>query len=139
MVVIDMKLQQQKIISSYINKEQARDTGMAMVLICLLFTLFLHNRFFINLAIPLLIITMIFPELFRPLAKIWYGLAQVLGTIMSKVLLVIIFFLIVTPVGLCRRALGSDVLQLKKWKKDNSSVFKLHEHIFRPEDIEKPY
>lgn len=139
MVVIDMKLKQQKIISSYVNKEQARDTGMAMVLICLLLTIFLRNSVFINLAIPLLIITMIFPELFRPLAKVWFGFAHALGTIMSKVLLIVIFFLIVTPVGFCRRVLGSDVLLLKRWKKDNSSVFKVREHIFRPEDIEKPY
>lgn len=110
-----------------------------MVLICLLFGYFSRNYHLISLAIILLIVNMIVPNVFQPLAKIWLGISQVLGTIMSKFILTIIFFIVVTPVGLIRKVFGTDTLNLKKWKKDANSVFTIRDHLFRPEDIDKPY
>ena len=110
-----------------------------MVLICFLLGYFSQRQDFFTLGIVLLLIDMIYPNLYRPMATIWFGLSNVLGTITSKLLLTVIFFVIVTPVGLIRRITGADSLQLKRWKKDDSSVFGVREHIFQPEDIEKPY
>jgi hypothetical protein len=39
------------------------------------------------------------------------GLALVLGHVMTRVLLALVFFLIVTPIGLVRRALGRDPIE----------------------------
>lgn len=122
-----------------ISKDQSKDTGMAMVLICFLLGFFSQNQIFFTLGIILLLIDMVYPNLYRPVAIIWFGLSNVLGTITSNVLLTVVFFVIVTPVGLIRRIIGADSLQLKKWKKDDSSVFGIREHVYRPEDIEKPY
>jgi len=122
-----------------ITLNQAKDTGMAMVLICLLIGIFLDKLLFFSLATGILLINMIWPKFFRPLAILWIALSYFLGTIVSKVLLSIIFFVIVTPVGLTRRILGIDSLQLKKWKKSRSSVFKKRNHIYRPDDINKPF
>jgi hypothetical protein len=44
---------------------------------------------------------------------LWMGIAFVMGNIMSRVLLVGIYFLVVTPIGLLRRAFGGDALGLK--------------------------
>jgi uncharacterized membrane protein len=123
----------------HITKDQSKDTGMAMVLICLLFGYFSRKYHLISLAIILLIVNMIVPNVFQPLAKIWLGISQVLGTIMSKFLLTIIFFIVVTPAGMIRKVFGTDTLNLKKWKKDTHSVFTIRDHLFRPEDIDKPY
>jgi len=122
-----------------ISKDQAKDTGMAMVLICFILGYFSQKQDFFTLGIVLLLIDMIYPNLYRPEFAIWFGLSLILGTINSKLLLTMIFFVIVTPVGLIRRIIGADSLQLKRWKKDDSSVFGVREHIFQPEDIEKPY
>ena len=122
-----------------ISKDQAKDTGMAMVLICLLLGYVSQAQDFFTLGIVLLLIDMIYPNLYRPVAILWFGLSQVLGTLSSKLLLTIIFFVLVTPVGWIRRITGADSMQLKRWKKDDSSVFGVREHIFKPEDIEKPY
>ena len=122
-----------------ITLHQAKDTGMAMVLICLLLGIFLDKPLFIGLATGLLLIDMIWPGLYRPLAKLWIGLSHLLGTIVSKVLLSILFFVMVTPVGLVRRVLGADSLQLKQWKKARSSVFKERNHVYQSEDINNPF
>ncbi len=122
-----------------IDRNQAKDTGMAMVLICLLVGVIGNKSVFITLAIPLLVINMIFPSVYRPVAKIWLSLSFLLGTVMSRLLLSIMFFILVTPVGLIRRIVGADSLKLKKWKKESTSVFKVRDHLFESEEIEKPY
>lgn len=119
--------------------EQCRDTGMAMVLICLLIMYFWDRPQLTPLAIVLLLLTMIWAKLFRPLAGLWFGLSLVMGTVVSKIVLSILFFGLVTPIGVIRRLLGADPLQLKKWKKDRSSVFQVRGGQVQPKDLEKPY
>lgn len=128
-----------KFIPSSISSEQAKDTGMAIVLICLLLFISYGERNLVLIAISFLLINMTKPVLYRPVAKIWLGFSHVLGIVMSKIILSIIFFLLVFPVGLLRRLMGKDALQRKKWKKGRSSVFKIHEYQFTPKDIENPY
>ena len=122
-----------------ISKDQSKDTGMALVLLFLLIGYFSHNNKLFIWSIPLLVINMVVPIAYWPIAKIWIGVSNLLGTIMSKVMLTIIFFALVTPVGIIRKILRVDSLQLKKWKKDNSSVFRNRDYEFKPYDIEKPY
>jgi hypothetical protein len=122
-----------------ISKDQARDTGMAMVLILLLAGLFTQNDLYTKIAIPVLIVNMTAPMLFYPIAVVWLKLSHVLGTIVSKVILTIIFIVLVIPVGLLWRLIGKDPLKLKKFKKGNESVMIIRNHVFRPKDLEKPY
>ena len=112
---------------------------MAMVLILLLFAHFLETPDLILAAIGVLVLVMIWPPLFSPLARVWFGLSHVLGTVASKVLLSFVFAVIATPVGLVRRAFGADALRLKLWKKDRGSVMVIRDHLFSAEDLEKPY
>jgi hypothetical protein len=51
------------------------------------------------------------PALLRPLYRGWMGFALVLGHVMTRVLLTVVFFLVVTPIGLIRRALGRDPIE----------------------------
>jgi Mg2+/citrate symporter len=119
--------------------EQSRDTGLAAVLLCLLLTYFWNYQQLISLAILVLLVTMIWPGLFRPLAGLWFGLAHLMGAVVSRVVLAILFFGVVTPIGLFRRLLGADPLQLKKWKRGSESVFVRRSALILPADLEKPY
>lgn len=122
-----------------VNIQRARDTGMAMVLILLLLEIFLKTGYFYKIAIPVLVINMTVPQVFYPIAYLWFGLAQLLGTLVSKVLLFVVFAVIVLPVALIRKAMGKDSLMIKSWKKSSGSVFKTRDHLFQPADIDKPY
>lgn len=122
-----------------ITRDQAKDTGMAMVLICLLIGLFFNVGVLIRIAVVVLLADMIYPDLFKPAAVIWFGLSHLLGTVMSKIILFVVFFLLVTPVGLIRKMSGADALKLKEWKQSSSSVFKIRDHVYTPGDIAKPY
>ena len=122
-----------------ISKKQATDTGMAFVLILLLIGFFTQNDLYYKLSIPVLIIAMTFPMIYYPLAVIWLGFSQLLGAIVSKIVLTIIYIVVVLPMGLFRRLLGKDSLQLSNFKKDKSSVMKSRNHDFLSKDIENPY
>lgn len=121
------------------TRDQARDTGMAMVLICLIATYWWHLPRFLPLAIILLLLTMAVPQVFRPLAVLWFGFSHIMGNLVSKVVLTVIFFILVTPIGLIRRWAGKDAMQLRKWKKDRGSVFVAREGAILPEDMQNPY
>jgi hypothetical protein len=122
-----------------ISRDQAKDGGMAVVLILLILGMVLKQKNFYAFAMAALIVNMILPGIYKPFTKVWFMLANFLGTIMSKVLLTIVYIVLVLPVGLIIRLLGKDSLKLKQFKKDISSVFKERNYQFRSSDIENPY
>ena len=119
--------------------EQAKDTGMAMVLICLLLGYWGKFPQLLPVSLALLILTMAWPNAFRPLAVLWFGLSHLLSRVMSRVILTVLFFLIVTPIGVIRRWSGADALQLKKWKQGKGSVFVVREGVIQGKDMANPY
>jgi len=122
-----------------ISEKQASDTGMAAVLIFLLIGFFTGNTLYYKIAIPILIINMTYAMFFYPLAIVWLGLTQLLGAFVSKILLSLVFLLLVVPVGVFRRLLGKDSLQLNEFKKSRNSAMKTRNYSFTSKDIEKPY
>jgi hypothetical protein len=121
------------------TKDQSRDTGMAMVLLGLLIFLRTRQNGFLYAAMILHVVNMIVPRIYAPVAVLWLGLSTVLGTVMSKVLLSILYFGLVTPIGVLRRLLGRDSLKLRAFKASEESAMLVRNHLFVGHDIEKPY
>ena len=112
---------------------------MAMVLLLLLASTTFKQQALITSAMIALIVDMTVPRLYRPVAILWLGLSHLLGTVVSKILLTLVFFTVVTPIGLARKLLGIDSLKLKDFKSSETSVMLIRNHTFTGEDIEKPY
>jgi multisubunit Na+/H+ antiporter MnhG subunit len=53
-------------------------------------------------------------KLALPLYWVWMGVAFVLGNIMSRVVITLIYYGVITPMSFVARLLGRDKLQLKK-------------------------
>lgn len=124
---------------SPITKKQATDSGMALVLIALICLAVFKKNEFLWVAIVLLVLDMIFPMIFKPFAFLWFGLSRVLGTVMSKIMLALVFFLVVFPMGFIRRILGKDSLRLHQFRKEKTSVFAERNHEYTASDLDKPY
>ena len=60
-----------------------------------------------------LILGLLNSKILTPLNKIWFKFGILLGKIVSPMIMGVIFFLVVTPIGLIMRLLGKDVLNLK--------------------------
>ena len=120
-------------------RARSRDTGLALVLLLLIAQLATGRPGLTTAALGVLVLTMTAPLTLRPLSVVWFGFSHLLGTVMSKALLGAVFYLMVTPVGVARRLLGHDSLRLRAFKGGNGSVMHVRQHVFAPDDLDKPY
>ena len=66
-----------------------------------------------------LVLGLILPILLKPIYFVWMTFAAILGWIMTRVILTLVYFLIITPIGLITKFLGEDFLGLKKSNSDS--------------------
>ena len=59
-------------------------------------------------------------KILTPLNKLWFRFGLFLGKIISPIIMGVIFFLVVTPIGLIMRLFRKDILNLKLNNKKNS-------------------
>src|SRR5947209_4145588 len=63
-----------------ITKDQSRDTGMALVLLGLIgYALSIRREGLLFTAVALHIVNMTAPQVYRPLAVIWFGFSELAG------------------------------------------------------------
>ena len=122
-----------------ITSNHERDAGLALTLLLLLIAHIARRYDLILPAIGVLVFSMTWPRVFRPFAFFFFGLSRIMGNVVSRVLLAIIFFGIVTPVCLLRCWFGADPMRLKQWKANTTSAFIRRELPVTEEDLEKPY
>ena len=80
---------------------------------------------------------LLFPATLRPIYKGWMLFGSIMGRFMTPLILSIIYFFLITPVGLIMRLLGNDPLH----RKLDSSVdsYSVISEDIEPEDLEKPF
>ena len=59
-------------------------------------------------------------KLLTPFNKIWFKFGILLGSIVSPIAMSMVFFIVVTPIGICMRLLRKDILNRKFDKNANS-------------------
>lgn len=114
-----------------------RDTGLVFALLFLVLG-FRGNKLFLCFSILFLVCVLFVPVVIRPLAFVWMKLAEVLGQVMNKVFFGLIFFLVVTPVGLLKRLFGEDERDLVKDTSRASAFYAGKGRIIKTV-FEKPY
>ncbi|PCK08158.1 MAG: hypothetical protein COA42_10575 [Alteromonadaceae bacterium] len=74
----------------------------------------------VGVAVVLGVITLIKPSLFKPFNFVWFKFGMLLGHIIAPLVMMLIFFLVVTPIGLLMRLFGKDPLRLKRKADQNT-------------------
>jgi hypothetical protein len=121
------------------TREKHKDIGFVITLVLLLSYLHSSNIFFVKLSVLCILVSLVIPVVLKPVTLVWYGISEVMGTIISRVLLIAIFFCIVTPIGVARRMISKKQLQTELWKKSQKSVFKDRNIRFSISDIKNPF
>ncbi len=65
------------------------------------------------LSIVFLILGLLNSKILTPLNSLWFKFGLLLGKIVSPIIMLIIFFFVVTPIGLFMRLIGKDLLRLR--------------------------
>ncbi len=67
----------------------------------------------LTISLVFLVLGLINSKILTPLNKIWFKFGILLGRIISPLIMGVIFFLVVTPIGFIMRMIGKDLLNLK--------------------------
>lgn len=81
-----------------------------------------------GLACLIALITLTAPKILAPFNRLWFELGQLMGRIVSPIVLGAIFFLILTPVALITRLFGRDELRLKRKAVDSYWIDRTNEN-----------
>ncbi|WP_052589023.1 SxtJ family membrane protein [Magnetospirillum gryphiswaldense] len=68
----------------------------------------------LGLAALFLVVAFVAPKLLKPLNLLWFKFGLLLHKIMTPLIMGLLFFLTVTPVGMLMRATGKDPMRLKR-------------------------
>ena len=96
-----------------------RSFGVVFFIVFLLIALYplLNNNevrlWSLIISVLFLILGILNSKILSPLNKIWFKFGLILGKIISPIIMGIIFFLVVTPIGFIMKLLGKDLINLK--------------------------
>ena len=94
---------------------------------------------FVIISALFFILGIICASLLKPVYVFWMKLAYVLGWINTRVILVVIFYLVFTPMGIIMRVFGADLLD-KRIDKSKASYWKKKESAaFNPANYERQF
>ena len=68
----------------------------------------------LGLSIIFFILGILNSKLLTPLNKLWFKFGIFLGVIVSPIIMGVVYFLVVTPMGMLMRFLGKDLLNTRK-------------------------
>ena len=101
-------------------------------LISSVYFFFQNNKlyiFFFSLCCVFAIVSFTFPKLLSPLNLLWMKFGILLGKIINPIIFGIVFFFMITPIGLIRKLIGVDELKIKEnhnqisfWVKRESKI-----------------
>ena len=67
----------------------------------------------IVIAIIFLTLALVKPQILNPLTKLWIKFGELIGKFISPIVIGLIYFVILTPIGLLMRIFNKDLLNLK--------------------------
>ena len=92
---------------------------------------------FILISLVFIIITLVNPDIFLPINKLWMKFGVLLGKIVAPIFLGLVFFGILTPIAVWMRLIGRDELKLKL--KNKFSYWLSHKKISKNETFKKQF
>ena len=116
------------------NKENKK-FGLLFFLIFLILGLWpllnkeMPNFLLIGIALIFLILVLLNSKILSPLNKAWIKFGEILGKIIAPIVMALIFFLILTPIGLIMKILRKDILKVKFIKNTKSYWIKRSNNI----------
>ena len=126
------------------SRKDLKNFGVTIGFILLMVGAFLFVRekdsfiYFFSIGSILIVLGGITPLILKPIYKIWMIFAVIIGWIMTRVILSVLFFSIITTIGIFTRLIGKDFLNLKS--KSNESYWNIRNKEYElNQDYEKQF
>ncbi len=127
------------------EKSDLRKFGITVGIILMIIAGFLFWKekesfqILLTFGVTLCILGIAIPFILKPIYWVWMIFATILGWIMTRVILSLLFYIIFTPIGLTLRFFGKQFLELR-WDKSKGSYwnYRTNEHL-KKENYEKQF
>jgi hypothetical protein len=123
------------------SKTQTRQRDLETILtICVGLVVFFlfgknHHKYFLQLAVLFGLIGMFSKYLSAKISWLWWKISELIGAVMSRVILSVVFFLFLVPIAFLSKIFGKkDGLQLKRPPGD--SYYVTRNYIYEARDLE---
>ena len=118
------------------EKSDLRNFGITVGIILLVISGYLFWKekesfqIFLAIGIILFLTAIALPSVLKPVYWMWMIFGVILGWIMTRVILSLLFYVIISPIGLTSRFFGKQFLELR-WDKSKESYwnFRNNEHL----------
>ena len=128
-----------------INRKGLRNFGLILgaILAVIGFRLFFKHQkagsIFIIIGALFALSALILSSILLPLYKIWVKMARILGWVNTRILFILAFYLIITPIGLFIRLFRKDLLGLRMDKNKASYWIKRPHKVVDYKQYEKQF
>ena len=95
-------------------------------------------QIFLKVGTILFVLGIAIPVILKPIYWIWMIFATILGWIMTRVILSILFYAVITPIGLISRLFGKQFLELR-WDKSKGSYWNYSSSKTERDSYEKQF
>ncbi len=89
------------------------------------------------IAVPVAVLALIAPAALRPLHTAWLKFGAVMGFINTRIIMTVLFFVVLTPIGWLLRLCGKDPLS-RRFDKSVQS-YRIQSQSQTKEQLERPY
>lgn len=108
-------------IKSNVKPKTGSDKAFGIVFACFFVAIALYplvssqgvRLWALAVAAVFMVLAFLSPSLLTPLNKAWMRLGLIIGLVVSPIIMSVMFYLVITPIGLLMRLLGHDLLRLK--------------------------
>jgi len=88
-------------------------------------------------AIVFAVVALLRPVLLGPVNRVWLKISDVLGWINTRLVMGVMFFLLIAPIGILMRLLGKNTLSLKI--SDEQTSYRVVTKVRDKKHLEKPF
>ena len=109
--------------STSTSDRELRNFGIVMAVAFGVIAIFARPEIFGSIAVTFLLLGLLATRVLAPVHRAWMKLADVLGWVNTRVLLILVYYLVVTPTGLVMRLLGRRPIPGGYWEKPSKHSY----------------
>ena len=124
-----------------VGTKSARQTELettgALSAVFLILGVVAGSRTYLYISLFLLLTGLFVPSCARVIANVWLRLAEKIGSFNSRIILLLVYYLVLTPLAYCYRLSGRDSLKLKN--REMRSNYQERNQTYSREDFLKTW
>jgi hypothetical protein len=121
------------------RREKQLETILVVSTALLLFFLIFNVSWLLYSAFALSLLALISKTFSYWFTRGWLGFSEILGYVMSRLIMTLLYFLILTPIALLYRVFNKDPLQLNRNSNRTGSYYTRRSHIYTAKDLENTW